>query len=161
MGVPGPKDSLEPRSRDDNRVVKRRRRVRLETGRNSGSASVKAKPTMVRRLFVFVPVAEIENVDIGSAIVSMDVDALPGDLITVDFESNRDGYSNLTRFRERLLHAGGRHVERYPTRARAQVVRSALINVGYADYDDGRLVTFRVTDREALKAWIGDEIDHL
>ena len=115
----------------------------------------------MRRLFVFVPVAEIENVDIGSAIVSMDVDALPGDLITIDFESNRDGYSNLKRFRERLLHAGGRHFERYPTRARAEVLRSALINVGYADYDDGRLVTFRVTDREALKAWIGDEINQL
>lgn len=108
-----------------------------------------------------MPVAEIENVDIGSAIVSMDGDAQPGDLITVDFESNRGGYANLTGFRERLLHACGRHVERYPTRARAQILRSDLINVGYADYDHGRLVTFRVTDREALKTWIGYEISHL
>ena len=115
----------------------------------------------MRRLFIFVPGSDLDGIDAGSAIVSIDGDAVPDDLITVDYESNRDGYSNLTGFRDRLLHAAGRHIERYPTRARAQVPRSALVNVGFADYEDGRIVTFRITDRGALRAWIGDEIERL
>ncbi len=91
----------------------------------------------------------------------MDGDASPTDTITVDFESNRGDYSNVQTFRERLLHAAGRHVERYPTQARLSVSRAALTNVGFADYEDGRLVTFRITDRGALAEWIGDEIQRL
>ena len=115
----------------------------------------------MRRLFIFVPTSNLDGVDDGSAIVSMDGDALPSDLITIDFESNRDGYSNLRGFRDRLLHAAGRHVERYPTRARTQVLRSSLTNVGFADYENGQLVTFRITDREALAEWVGDEVTGL
>lgn len=115
----------------------------------------------MRRLFFFVPVGTPEAIDPGSAIISMDGDAAPGDLITVDVESNRHGYSNLGTYREKLLAAAGRHIERYPTRARLQILRSLLTPVGFVDYEDGRLVTFTVTERDALAAWVGDEIERL
>jgi hypothetical protein len=111
----------------------RREFTHAVSGIDEGAGVGRRNPGFMRRLYFFVPLGAPEGMDPGSAIVSMDGDAQPGDLITVDFESNRHGYANLGTYREKLLAAASRHVDRYPTRARAQILRSALAPVGFCD----------------------------
>lgn len=74
--------------------------------------------------------------------------------VTLDFEGNRFGASNLNRFVERCLAAWGRHVEHYPTVARAYVNSHEVIQVGEFDPYEKKVVVPEL-DEPKLMAWLG------
>lgn len=73
----------------------------------------------------------------GSAIVGT-ADPHLG-LVTIDYEGNLYGMQNLEKFTERLKHAAGRHVTKYPTTARMTVPCEDLVPVGYFDTETGEV----------------------
>ena len=105
------------------------------------------------KLRLFIPEREsvaAALIDPGSAIVGVDTVA---SLIVVDFEGNRYGAANLTRYWTRVVTAAGRHLARDPTIARARVPRADLIPVGWFD-----VATQEITldgPGETLAAWLG------
>ena len=68
----------------------------------------------------------------GSGIVSDGMLDASGRVV-IDFEGNRYGSSSMTTFADRVDHATGRHLTRYPTVARLSVLPSDLTAV--ADYN--------------------------
>lgn len=97
---------------------------------------------MNQKLKIYIPVAGsmIDKViERGSGIVG--VDRADGSLL-LHFEGNLFGAANLKRHDERLRHAAGRLVSRYPTRAMMVLskdeVATHLIEVGEYDADSWR-----------------------
>ena len=84
----------------------------------------------------------------GSAIVG----SPDGDRIRIDYEGNRYRSANLVTFADRARQAAGRHLERYPTIARAWVAPANLVVVGTYEYPGGPL---SITDPAALARWLG------
>lgn len=74
--------------------------------------------------------------------------------VLIDYEGNRYGSMNMRTFEEKLLHAAGRHIENYPTVARAMVKSADLIAVGRYDYETK---TLSVDNRDALLGWTGED----
>lgn len=94
-----------------------------------------------------------ELIDPGSAIVSAETGPA---LIEVDFEGNRHGAANLTRYWARVVQAAGRHVVKYPTIARARVPRHDLIPIGWFDVASQEItLDATATVTKALAAWLG------
>lgn len=87
----------------------------------------------------------------GSAIVG-DYESLVG-RITIDFEGNRYGASNLIRFVERVHAAWERHTQKYPTVSRAYVQAHELSIVGTFDPLHGR-VEVNPIDMPKLEEWL-------
>lgn len=81
--------------------------------------------------------------------------------LTIDYEGNRYGASNIKTWADRLVHAAGRHVECYPTVARAVCQPEAVIHVGtmqaYPQRDSTvPLIEFDSQDTlDAVKTWLG------
>lgn len=101
-------------------------------------------------LTVYVPAADSalrRTLLPGSALVGS---LSNGRRIMVDFEGDKYGSQGLRTYEQKLLHASGRHVERYPTVARAFVESGDLIEVGTYDVHQR---TLTVTDPQALKGW--------
>lgn len=69
----------------------------------------------------------------------------------VDYEGNLYQAENLKDFTARVLHAAGRHVRRYPTRARMMVKEEDLIEVGEVSGDG---VVLSITNQAALDEWV-------
>lgn len=85
-----------------------------------------------------------------------DAAASPDDTLIIDYEGNRYGAVNMVTFADRCLHAHGRHVEHYPTVARA-MVPAANVEWVALYYPDHRRV--EVTDGRGLAQlteWLGN-----
>jgi hypothetical protein len=72
------------------------------------------------------------------------------DEVTIDYEGGK--YDNMRTFADKLLHAAGRHEQRYPTVARQFVPADLLFEVGTYDTQTREL---HVTDSEKLGSWLG------
>jgi hypothetical protein len=99
-------------------------------------------------LTVYVPAGEATwGIAPGSAIIGTDT----GDTVRIDYEGGVYGQVGLDVFANRLLHAGARHVDGYPTTARLVVPAAALHAVGTYDAATNELMC---TDEQALAAWV-------
>lgn len=110
---------------------------------------------MSRELLVFVPRSGVpaeRMIDAGSAIVGADVRA-DGN-VEVYYEGNRLGAENLRRYEDRLLVAGGRLAQRYPTIARALVPADDLVLVGTLDAGTWRFAPHTHAESEIAR-WVG------
>jgi hypothetical protein len=113
---------------------------------------------MDNRLNVYVPAPGSDlGIVPGSGIVGTRQPALPGvraieedGLVLVDYEGNLYGASNVRTLEDRLHHAAGRHIMRYPTVARRLARVSELVFVGDYFYDEKRLL---VTRPNLLEEW--------
>jgi len=86
----------------------------------------------------------------GSAIVG----SVEGERVRIDYEGDLYGRPALAGYATRLLHAAGRHIERYPTVARAWVPPGALRCIGRYRVEDE---FFDLVDEAALCAWLGTD----
>lgn len=115
----------------------------------------------MRKLVVLVPqdAAPHPAIDAASAIVA-DPEAVVGGgserMLHVYFEGNRNRASNLERYEDRLIVAGGRLVERYPTIAHARVPAADFVVVGELDTADWRFTPDPEQDN-LLRTWVGGE----
>lgn len=74
-----------------------------------------------------------------------------------DYEGNRYGSPELSRYADRVFHAFGRHVEHYPTVARVWVAPEQMIEVGWFDRRTGRVELHDDPARQLLSGWLGVE----
>lgn len=88
----------------------------------------------------------------GSGIVGTDY----GDTITIDYEGNLYGAVNMVTWADRIYHAAGRHLQRYPTVARVRLPPMELIQVGEMDMTTG-VVTLDPKTRHYAERWVGVE----
>jgi|HubBroStandDraft_6_1064221.scaffolds.fasta_scaffold34131_2 hypothetical protein len=89
----------------------------------------------------------------GSGIVGEPLDA---EFTRISFEGNLYGASNLTKYEDRVDHAAGRLLHRYPTIA-IRVARSAeLVCIGTWDHASKRLT---ITDQATLNTWLAPRVD--
>ena len=91
----------------------------------------------------------------GSAIVGTRHDQE----VLIDYEGNTNNASNIKDFEDKIQHAAGRHITRYPTIARAMLKSDDLIRVGTARYEDDwrRWIVTDIENARSLRAWLGDE----
>lgn len=94
----------------------------------------------------------------GSGIVGS-VEQASSDRTLVYYEGNLYGAENMHRFEERVYHAAGREVARYPTIAKMALPNEGLIEVGRFDYPIRRITL--ITNLDALRAWIPGEAEWL
>jgi len=107
----------------------------------------------VLQLNVYIPVnpEALTRIKKGSAIVA---NGQPRDgLVLAYYEGNLYGADNLHRFEEKLLHAAGRLVEKYPTVACSMLEVDQLLKVGTYDYSKQRFQAMPET-LSALKEWL-------
>lgn len=109
------------------------------------------------RLDVFVP-ADGRGDALGIAPGSAIVGTPEGDSIRIDYEGNIYGRAQLHGYAMRVLIAAGRHIERYPTVARALVDPAHLIHIGRWDAHAEQL-DLDAAGTTHLVAWLG--VDHL
>jgi hypothetical protein len=84
---------------------------------------------------VFLPSEQLASViDRGSGVVGTTGAA---GRYTLDYEGNRFGASNVVTFADRVSVAAGRHLEKYPTVARASVPLDEVLRVGTFDTETG------------------------
>lgn len=105
---------------------------------------------------IYIPVAGsyAENaIAPGSGIVGY-VDPDFPDTITVYFEGNLYGASNLNTWEARLHQAAGRMQARYPTTAKALLPPTDLVHVGEYDTETGRCM-IAPEHRSKVDAWVG------
>lgn len=76
-------------------------------------------------------------------------------LTTIYFEGNLYGAENVVRYDQKVEHAAGRLVEKYPTTAKMMLKPEHLTQVGTYDSESHVL---DVTDPDALEAWAGERI---
>lgn len=94
------------------------------------SASGPAEDPRLRQpVAVFVPVTGHPSIRPRSAVVG----SLEGDRLMLDLQDPRDGVEQFSNFADRVHHAHGRHVTRYPTVARVWLADGQVISVG--EYD--------------------------
>lgn len=108
----------------------------------------------LKRLLLLTPAGGKETpIDRGSAIVAEDLEG-PG--LTAYYEGGR--YSSMD-WVEKLTHAAGRLVERYPTAARAHFARTEVVVVGLVEWDEQVHVwaVTEVREPDLLRAWRGGE----
>jgi hypothetical protein len=94
----------------------------------------------------------------GSGIVGA---PLPGaERVVVYFEGARHGQVGMARLADRVFHAYGRLVERYPTTARMSAPRASLVEVGTFDPVAAAITAIDAASEAALAAWLGEaELD--
>lgn len=110
------------------------------------------------RLHIYVPTEKCHaHILPGSGIVGVELEG-PRRQVLIHFEGNRYGSENIKTWEDKLLHAAGRLVERYPTIAFAVVDRDAVRAVGIYETD-----TWSVVERwdhndavikKALNEWL-------
>ena len=108
----------------------------------------------IKRLLLLTPADGKEtHIDRGSAIVAEDIEG-PG--LTVYYEGGR--FTSMD-WAEKITHAAGRLVERYPTAARAHFSRTELSVVGLVEWDEHVHVwaVTEVREPALLRAWRGGE----
>lgn len=106
--------------------------------------------TMHLAVYVPTPESPLRSViRLGSGIVG----SPEGARVRIDYEGALYGQSGLERYADRVRLAAGRHTERYPTIARAWVEPNELIQVGWWDEADGRVVPEDVPG-DPLAAWL-------
>ena len=76
------------------------------------------------------------------------------DRVLIDYEGARYDQVNMVTWADRLVHAAGRHTQRYPTVARRVVRASELLEVGQFDPDECRAY-LDGEHNDALVAWLG------
>ena len=74
--------------------------------------------------------------------------------ITIDYEGNLYGASNIATYADRVGQAAGRAAEHYPTVARMSVPAGDLWRIGYYDEREGQVV-LDPGCADALAAWLG------
>lgn len=93
----------------------------------------------------------------GSGIVGSDSD--DRELVVIDFEGNIYGAENLRTYEQRVMHAAGRQVTKYPTVARKHLSRAGVERdfeiVGTLDYE--RLSLNLITRRHGPTEYLSDE----
>lgn len=102
-------------------------------------------------LTVYVPTDALQafvGIAPGSAIVG----SPEGERIRIDYEGDLYRRECMRGYATRLLHAAGRHVERYPTVARALVDPGDLRAIGEYVVEDERLT---LDDEDLLCRWLG------
>lgn len=100
-------------------------------------------------LAVVVPIADAGmSIVPGSACVAAPIDG--SNLWDVYYEG--DVYNTGMTFDDKLLHAAGRLIQRYPTIARMVLAEPQLLFVGLYDYETK---TLDVESREVLDGWRG------
>lgn len=100
-----------------------------------------------RRLAVYVPGPGSFQPAPRSAIVGTPTETG----VVIDYEGDIYGWG--LSYRERLAHAADRHIQHYPTVARASVPAGALVRVGSWHAELGVL---EVEDPDALSKWAPD-----
>lgn len=107
----------------------------------------------LRTVPVYVPSESFDHTILpGSGIVG-DFEPSIGK-VTLDFEGNKWGAENLTRYVERVMHAWDRHITRYPTISRMYVRSHEVLIVG--DYDPlQKRVIVNPFDLPKLEKWLG------
>jgi hypothetical protein len=106
-------------------------------------------------LTLYVPATEETfGIKPGSAIVgTLHVPGNHGpERLTVDFEGGVHNPAYFSNFANRVLHAAGRHVQRYPTVARMSLEAEHLRPVASYDADSWTIVD--LYDEPALMAWV-------
>lgn len=80
-----------------------------------------------------------------------------GDYIETHYEGGRA--SNVQSYEDRIQHAAGRRIERYPTSALRAWKKDELIKVGTVTRDENLKVWLisEIIDEPALRSWIGDQ----
>ncbi len=110
--------------------------------------------TELTTLRIYVPADPRQSsIASGSGVVGHNTDS--NGAVVVYYEGNLHGATNLNRFDERLMHAAGRLVHRYPTIAMSAVNADQLVQVGTLTYPEGRIT---VTNRPLLEAWAGEAV---
>lgn len=106
-------------------------------------------------LNIYVPTGNLNQHDIapGSAIVA-DPQRVEDDHATCYIEG---GIYQKMDFAEKLIHAAGRLVQRYPTGAIRGVPVAELLHVGL--YDGARYVVQEITAPKPLEAWSGETVE--
>ncbi len=89
----------------------------------------------------------------GSAITG--TPAPDAGMILCDFEGNRYASPGLASYAQRMLHAAGRHTERYPTVARALLPAAELEQIGWYDPNTRQVVLDGPQERARLAQWLG------
>lgn len=116
-------------------------------------------PDLVR---VYVPAGgavSVANIDAGSGLVG--TPSVTGERVTIDYEGNRFGASNLVTYADRVWHAHGRHVEDYPTVARSFVPAADVVEVGHVDLWRGVVALDGDDSRELVARWLDIDVDAL
>ena len=106
---------------------------------------------------LYVPTDAASPILRGSAVTGVPVRALGedrDDALAVDFEGNRYGGSQLSRWADRAEIAVGRCQERYPTVARMRLPSTAMVHVGSYDTAQG-VITVESTAHARVAAWLG------
>lgn len=105
------------------------------------------------QLTIYVPAPGAElGIDPKSAIVGL---CPENGRIKVYFEGGRNGGHNMRLYTDRLMHAAGRLVQRYPTIALGWYPTEALVPVGLYDAANWRIVA--ISNAEALQQWLDTE----
>lgn len=91
-----------------------------------------------------------DHIDRGSAIVGSD---WYGDgRLVIDYEGGRYAQMNIRTFADKVIHAGGRHRERYPTAARMSVDPESVVAIG--TWDGSRRISVDFDKHEHLATWL-------
>ena|ERR1017187_1099643 len=80
------------------------------------------------------------------------------DRVCIDYEGNLNGACNIVTWEDKVFHAAGRHVTKYPTSDRAWPEAKDLVEVGvFRCADDWSQKEYTITDPEAFAHWMGEE----
>jgi hypothetical protein len=80
------------------------------------------------------------------------------DRVVLDYEANMHGAVNIQTFADKVHHATERHASSYPTRARTEVGRDTVTEVGVYD---GERVVLHPGAQELVAEWLEIEQDAL
>ena len=106
-------------------------------------------------MHVYVPCAgsaALATILSGSGIVS-DGERDPSGRLVIDFEGNRYGSTSMTTYADRVDHAAGRHLVRYPTVARLAVLPANVIEVANYDTETGVVTVHGPEEAVLLAEW--------
>lgn len=115
-----------------------------------------ATARLASQFVVFVPRDGARlNISPGSGIVGVPMPGL--ELVVVYFQGSAEGQPGLARLADRVFHAHGRLVERYPTVARMTLPPNLLREVGTFDPASGAVSPVDAHSETILAAWLGSE----
>ena len=78
-----------------------------------------------------------------------------GDTVEVYYEGSLHEQANIKTLADRALHAAGRMDQEYPTTAKCEVPRDALVAVGTFDPDRVRIELTGPASEKAVAQWLG------
>jgi hypothetical protein len=105
-------------------------------------------------LTVYVPApGSTLEIEAGAALIGTP-DPESGSVL-IDYQDSGSGRDEFRRFIDRVRYAAGRHLERYPTRARRSLAESDLIAVGHYDERERVIYIDGPEAKSTLAAWLG------